>query len=270
MRKWQRGVQVWQKAAKRWLLLLGSSTVIIVIGLFLFSPIVQVRDIRVQRRDARLDIERVKRAVAPVFGEHLLFLSENDVEALVRRAVPDAKDVRISKRYPSRLTIQVEQQALTARLVLELPKEPVQATASGADLPAPITEPTRFEYLTEDGRYVRIPVSASGSELPLITIKDITIPPDSGMPLVSQELLARMQEAEATLTTEFGQTIRYRSIYLRGREYHLATERLSLWFDMTSTLDEQFLRYRTFLASPVVQQARFYVDLRLPGAVVYK
>jgi len=257
-----------KQSAARWLIILGTITGVIGIGLFLFSPIVQVRDIRVQRQDARLDIEKVKRAVAPIFGRHLLFLPRYEVESVVRKAIPDAKEVRIKKRYPSRLTVQVMQQPLIARLILELPAVP---SASGAVVPPSATpQVKRFEYLTEDGRYVRIPTSSSGAALPLITIKDIGIPPETQDQLLSPEFLARLQEAERILNEDFGTKVLYRTVYLRGREFHLAPGRLSLWFDEASPLQEQFTRYQTFLQSPGAAEAQSYVDLRLSGVVVYR
>jgi hypothetical protein len=88
--------------------------------------------------------------------------------------------------------------------------------------------------------------------------------------LVSQDVLTRMQEAESTMTAQFGLKVTGRTLYLRAREFHLATSRLSYWFDMKSTLEDQLSRYRIFLANVGPAEAKSYVDLRLNGRIVYK
>src|SRR3989338_952062 len=70
-------------------------------GMLLFSPILEVREIRVTRRDPRLDIEAVQGILSPMFRRHILFLSQAEVRTLLDRHLTDARKVTVRKRYPS-------------------------------------------------------------------------------------------------------------------------------------------------------------------------
>jgi hypothetical protein len=59
-------------------------------------------------------------------------------------------------------------------------------------------------------------------------------------------------------------------VYLRAREFHLDTPKLSFWFDLRSPLEEQLQRLRTFLTVVKFPEVKNYIDLRLIGKVVYK
>ncbi|MDB4978224.1 MAG: hypothetical protein JWM56_410 [Candidatus Peribacteria bacterium] len=268
-RHFLRWVETTKNAVRRWYVAVLVGISALVLGLFLFSPIVQVRDIRIQRSDARLNVDKVKRALIPLFGQHLLLLSTHDVEALVRQAVPDMQSVSIHKNYPSQLVLRVQQVPLVARLAVILPQA---ASASGAVAATGATLAVKpgHEYLTANGLYVSIPLAESGVSLPLIRVEDIGTMPEPGERLVKKELLDRMQAAEKTIKSEFGLKVPYRTMYVSAREFHLSVGRYSLWFDMASPLEDQLQRYRTFLQSPGSREVTRYVDLRLAEAIVYR
>ncbi len=282
-RKWhKRGVDVVQWV-RRWFAVIVFVTAIVAAGAVLFSPLVRVRSIRIERQDARLDVEKVRTALAPLFGRHLLFLSAREIEPLLRRAVPDIDTVTARKHFPSLLIVRVTERPFAAKLVFKGPDTPpVPVTTSGAVQTGSGTVRTAItthpaapvvglvDYLTDNGIYMTAPAVASGSQLPVITVTDFVVRPTPGTRLTSADLLQRMRKAEELLTGEFGYRIAHRTIYLRAREFHLATERISLWFDLSSPLEEQFRRYRTFLQAVGVGAASAYVDLRLAGQVVYR
>lgn len=270
VQRWQRRISRFGTQSKaivlRWWLPATAALVLLSITVLLFSPILQVREIRISRRDARLDVEQVQRALAPLFGQHLLLITPRDVEERVRQVVPDVERVRLNRNAPSRLVVTVEQEPLVARITL-VPSRPEPKAATGAQAAPPVAA---YHYLTVSGLYVRLPFASSGAKLSEVKVTDIPSMPQSNVKLVPPELLARMQEAERILTEEFGAQVPYRTIHVRAREYHLSVGRWSLWFDLASPLEDQLRRYRTFLQSPGAREASQYVDLRLAGMIVYR
>ncbi len=253
----------------------------IMIGVILFSPAVEVRAIRIERQDARLDVDAARMALAPLFGKRLLFLPVHDVDTLIRHSVPDTDTVTIRKHFPSLLIVHITERPIVARLTFTQPPSaaPIAASGSGTQKTGSGVAPPRavaappagiVDALTDNGLYMTVPAGGSGTQLPTVMVTDFTAHPTPGTRLTSEDLLLRMQQAEKTLTAQFGYHITNRTLYLRAREFHLATSRMSLWFDMTSPLDEQFQRYRTFLQAVGVNGVVSYVDLRLAGQVVYK
>ena len=61
-----------------------------------------------------------------------------------------------------------------------------------------------------------------------------------------------------------------RTVFLRGREYHLETPVHTLWFDLRTSVDDQLARYRLFLQTEGEEAAKRYVDLRLVDKVVFQ
>lgn len=274
-RRVKNAASAWLRLARRWSLVLLTVAFLSLVGFIVFSPIIQVREIRVQRTEGRVDVAKIQQSLAIYFGRHLLFLQPSDVRATVRDAVPDLEEVTIRKEYPSRLFLRIELKPLIARVQIDGPPAGSGAvqrvSGSGASASAASSAPAkRYEYLTENGIYVASPVAQSGAPLPLIKIVDWPVRPVPNALLVQQELLTRMEKAERALLTEFGQKVQVRTILLRAQEIHLQAGNLTLWFDIRSPLEAQLLRFRTFLRHVGLQEVKQYVDLRLEGRVVYK
>jgi len=105
--------------------------------------------------------------------------------------------------------------------------------------------------------------------LPLMQLTDWGVRPIAGDKLVSPEFLVRLRDTERALSGQFGHRITERIIFLRAQEYHLRVDNgPELWFDMRTTLDEQLLRYKTFLRSVDFNAVDAYIDLRLSDRVV--
>jgi hypothetical protein len=265
-------VQLTFALVRRWYLWILLGITLTAFIAVLFSPILRIREIRVQRTEARVDIDRVQELLLPLFGRHLFFLTRSEVTALMRQAVPDLERVSVQKNYPSELSVRVELKPFVARLTIDEPPKPKSLTgaviaASGAVLKAG----KRFDYLTTNTIYVSLTAEdPKAAELPLINITDWAVRPATGTPLFPPNMLESMNEAEKILTTEFGQKITKRAVYLRAREFHLAADTLSFWFDLQSPLEEQVGRLKVFLKSIGLAQAKSYIDLRLAGRVVYR
>jgi hypothetical protein len=230
-------------------------------------------EVRIARSDARIDIEHVQRLLGPLFGRHLLFVSSQEVMPLLRDGLPATKDrlaesgipdlasVQVRKSYPSSLLLRLELDPLIARL--QLAESAASKNATGAQLAG---------FLTKKGVYVTYSPDqvGSGALLPLLKIIDWKEAPAPFAPLLTEEFLKAMSNAEQALNQQFGQQVSSRTVYLRGQEFHLLTKEYSLWFDLKSPLDQQLLRYRLFLQTLGKTAATQYVDLRLTDRVVYK
>lgn len=276
--RWQRTVHRWQRKliSLRKALLVSAvalTCALLVLGvcLALFSSILHVREIRVVRDDPRIDVEKIQRALAPLFGSHLFFLSEQELIERLRLAVPDLRDVLFRKQYPSTVEVRLTLDPIIARLVIEDPDH-------GAGLPATGTgqvvadAPKGADFLTSEGVYVVYPpgIVPSGSGLVAFSIVDWGARPAPWHPLLDRELLEGVRRAEEELTQQFGHTIRHRTIFLRAREFHLQTETYTLWIDLRSPLALQWERYRHFLETAGRAAAKRYVDLRIADRIIYQ
>jgi hypothetical protein len=232
----------------------------------LFSPILHVREIRVVRTEGRVDIAKVINALHEFYGRHMLLVSARDITTHVRQVVPDAKDVIVSKHYPSQLSVRITLVPLVAKLTIDPPLNAAPVSGSGS---GPGTT-TVADYLTENGVLVSIARPAGSQPLPTIRIVDWGVRPVPLSPVLAPEFLDRMRRAEGALALEFSQQIVSRTVYLRAREFHLDTPKLSFWFDLRSPLEEQLQRLRTFLTVVKFPEVKNYIDLRLIGKVVYK
>lgn len=231
-------------------------------GIVVFSPIGRIQEVRVTRTDPRLDIEGVLRLLSPLFGRSLVTVSGREVRTLLEAEIGDITSVTVNKHYPSQLLVRIELDPLVARTRIVSPEEDaLTLSASGGVLGA----------LTDRGVFEAAPPGRGDAALPLLFVVDWGVKPQPAAgPLFSMEFLGRMKEAAETLQSQFGQEVRRRIVYVRAQEFHLTVNGTSLWFDMRSSLEEQLLRYRTFLRSVGLANAKQYVDLRLADRVVYR
>lgn len=276
----QYALQRWTRLARRarerwtkgWLVAVRFSpwialaAVIVGAGVAMFSPVLEVRRVNVIRSDRRVDVERVQRSLKPLFGEHLLFLSQKDVLPLLEESVPDLRRAVIDKQYPSTLSLRIELEPVVALLEIVDPNGNVSPAVSGTGADA------LGDYLTADGTYVVYPPSLvqSGTGAAVVRIVDWGVRPEPWKHLLDISVLERIAQAEQMLQSQFGETINQRVVYLRSREFHLQTAKHSLWFDMRSSLAAQIDRYRLFLQSAGAEAAKVYVDLRLQDRIVYR
>ncbi len=273
--RFQRKLPALRKTVLRFGGLLGLGLVAMLVGLAFWSPILQLRDIRVGRTDPRIEEELVQSALRPLLGKHMLFLNTQDIAPLLtaalprvdRSAVPDLLSVTVRKDYPSSLSVRIALDPLIARLAMREP-------AGQADT-APKTqtgEVITSDFLTSKGMYAPYLPSqvGSGTALPLFTIVDWGARPVPWTTLIEPDFLKTMQDAEKELKDQFSQPVSERQMFIRAREFHLKTPAHELWFDVRSPLAEQLERYRLFLRTVGAPMAKQYVDLRLADRVVYR
>lgn len=269
--RWRRSLVIIRSFMLRFALIFFIGLALLLLCIALFSPVLDVREIRVARNDPRLDTELIQRSLSPLFGrrlplvhvDELIPMLRTDITDLHRSAVPDLATVTVRKEYPSTLQVRLTLKPLAYRLSIDSPGQAAPAApaaGSGAD------------FLTTDGMYVTYTATqaASGSALPLLHIVDWGVKPNPWRPLVSRELLHEVEKAEAALAERYTQTVTNRTIFLRAREYHLKVGGLTLWLDLRSPLDEQLLRYEVFRNTVPAGTAKQYVDLRVEDKIIYK
>lgn len=230
-----------------------------------FSSLFTVREIRVQRTDLRIDTERVQEALAPLFGQRIVLVTRQEALTLLRETIPDVESVTMQKRYPDALLLRLELDPVVARLdIREADGSAAKAASSGGQLP--------IDYLTAGGLHVLYTSAQVGTDVPMPTIEiaDWGVRPAPWNPLLTPALLRTMQQAEVQLDQQFGLRTSKRRVYLRAQEFHLATQKHALWFDLRSPLQQQMDRYRIFLQAKGADAAREYVDLRITNKIVYK
>lgn len=270
MRRWRAFFLEQLSALRKWVWVLLGSLALLFLCLFLFSPVFHIREIRVVRTEGRVELPKVLQTLAPLYGRHLLFLATHDVTTKVREVVPDAVSVTVSKKYPSQVSIRIELVPLVAQVRFEPSAEntlsgSLLASGSGADV-----APQRREFLTENGLLVSALRPAAADPLPIARIVDWSVRPVPGAVLLPPEFFQHMRRMEQVLVLEFGQNIRLRTVYLRAREFHLDTDKISFWFDVRAPVEVELERLRMFLKSVKLTEVKSYVDLRLTGRVVYK
>ncbi len=270
----------WGIFFRRWALLSVLLLFALLIGVGLFSPLFQIKNIEIERTQARVDKRQAVLALKSLYGRHLLFITTHEVTEHLQEVIPDLDNAIVYKRYPHSLAVRVTLKPVVAKLSIEGARVDAAnassssaATASGAGFFDPAldrAEVQQYDYLTANGIYISLPSVQSGTLLTL-RIVDWAVRPVPNSPLLSPEFLARLRETETALQEQFGQETKSRTIYLRGQEYHLDIGNgVSLWFDLRTPLADHLQRYKTFLETVGLPQAKRYVDLRLSGRVVYR
>lgn len=278
-RRMTAAVRGWVVFIRRWSWLGLALAVVAVFVTVIFSPLLEIREISIQRTQARVDVRGVISLLTPLYGRHLLFVGTHDVLSRLQDEIPDLDQVNISKAYPHKLVVRVSLKPIVAKLLIEgvktspVPGQPAApSVGSGAGFFDPALQrkaAQKYDYLTENGIYVSTPVAHSGALLE-VHIVDWAVRPIPNTPLIAPEFLERIRETEMALSDQFGQKTRVRTVYLRAQEYHLDMGGFSLWFDLRSDLAEQLSRYKTFLKTVGVSGVRQYVDLRVSGRVLYR
>lgn len=275
----RRGMQRWQEkmrwAGERSLQSFWWIVGVILLGIVLitlFSPLLTVREIRVARRDPRIDVELVEQALRPLFGKRMLFVREQDVlpllsaelPAVKRSAVPDLQTIALGKEYPSTLVLELEPERIVASLRILQPGQTEPAVQTGSNV---------LEFLTERGLLAQyLPSEAQvPSDLPEIEIVDWGARPLPWRVIFEPEVLQEMRKAEVILLEQFGQAVTRRAFYLRAQEYHFVLDDdLTIWLDRRSPVEEQLARYQLFIQVTPRGAAKQYVDLRLNDRIVYR
>ena len=248
-------------------LIIGSAVILITISsVLLFAPMFDVRYIHVRRQDQRIDIEDIQQALSPLFRQRLLLVTKGQVNSLLESEYPDIDRVEIEKQYPSTLSVSIFLEPVAAAVIVDdQPESPMAQSGTT------VTGSGTFTYVTRSGLFVSSPIKLS-SAVPIDTLRitDWGIRPQNRMPMIDPEFLKTIFSARDSLRTDFGLVSKDILVFLRAKEFHIKTTRISLWFDMTIPLSVQFQRFREFLKTLSLDQVKEYIDLRIADKIVYK
>jgi hypothetical protein len=118
--------------------------------------------------------------------------------------------------------------------------------------------------------YFSTPIKITKQKLETLEVTDWAIHPQDRSELLSPNFLKTMFLARDTLRRDFGLESQKITIYVRAKEFHIKTPKVTLWFDLRSELPVQFQRFREFLKALSLDQAKEYIDLRIADKIVYK
>jgi hypothetical protein len=237
-----------------------------VVAFMVFSSSFRLSRIRVHRQDLRTDVQEIQQVLRPFFGRHLLLLSFASVERQVREAFPEVAHVSLNVDYPGILDVTLSMDPIVMTAIVHDP---------GAREGGPLSLHLQNEggggsaFITSRGVFLLYHFPTE-ELLPRLHIVDWVRRPVHRERILLEEDLFRIKTAQATLGQEFGHQVLSTVLYLRAREFHVLTERLSLWFDFASPIEDQLQRYRVFVRSVPLQDVSAYVDLRLRDKVIYK
>ncbi len=248
-----------------WMLIAASGVLTVILGILLLSPFFDVRSMHIRRQDARIDPEEIQQTLSPLFKQRLVLVTRNQVAAMLEAEYPDIQRVEINKEYPSTLSVTVYLDPVVARVKLDdsgVPDTGSGATAgSGAGL---------HTYLTRTGLFVASPITLTSAPLPTLTFTDWNIRPQNRQQVLEPHFLQEIFLARDTLRRDFGLTTTGILVYLRAQEFHIRTNKTTLWFDLQSPLTVQFQRFRELLKTVSLDQVKEYADLRIADKIIYK
>ncbi len=249
-----------------WLIIGVGIIVIATAGMLLFAPYFDVREMKVRRQDPRIDPEEIQQTLSPLFRQRLVLVTKNQVASLLQEAYPDIERVEISKEYPSTLSISVYIEPVAAEVSIADSTD----TSTGSGTVITNSGSRVYTYVTNKGTFVTSPIQLTGGPYPKLTLTDWGIRPQNRTFLLQPEFLQTIFLARDTLLRDFGLQSNNITVFLRAQEFHIKTNKTTLWLDVRSPLNVQFQRFREFLKTLLLDQAKEYIDLRIADKIIYK
>lgn len=251
---------------RMWLLIGAVLIVLTVAGTLLFAPFFDVREMKVRRQDPRIDPEEIQQILSPLFKQRLVLVTRSQVAAMLQAEFSEIERVEISKDYPSTLSVSVFLEPVMAEVVIADSID----TSSGSGSTATGSGTNIYMYVTRKGTFVTSRIKLSGGPYPRLTMTDWGIRPQNRTPLMAPSFLQNVFIARDILLRDFGLQSQKIVVYLRAQEFHITTPKATLWFDLRSPLNVQFQRFREFLTTLSLDQAKEYIDLRIADKIIYK
>ncbi len=251
---------------RMWLMIGTGLVILTVAATLLFAPFFDVRDMRVRRQDPRIDPEEIQDTLSPLFKQRLVLVTRSQVAGMLQSKYPEIERVEISKKYPSTLSISLYLEPVVAEIIIS----DVIDGASGSGSSVAGSGSNVFTYVTRTGTFVTSPIRLTGGPLPKLTITDWGIRPQNRDTLLSPVFLQTIFLTRDALLRDFGLQSLNILVFLRAQEFHITTNKTTLWFDLRSSLNVQFQRFREFLKTLSLDQAKEYIDLRIADKIIYK
>lgn len=250
---------------RAWLIIgLGTICASLLLAL-LFSPFFDVRQIHIQRQDPRIDPADVQQILAPLFRQRLLLVTKGQVSSYLQAQYPDIESVSMTKNYPSTLSVLIKLEPVVARVIID-DNDLSEQTQSGG-----IVGSGSYMYITKSGFFVNSPIKLSGSTpIPILHFTDWGLKPQNGTRVILPEFIDSVFTARDILRTEFGLTTVDITLYVRAQEFHIRTNKTTIWFDLQHPLPIQFQRFRQFLKTFSLDVAKEYIDVRIEDKIIFR
>lgn len=250
---------------RMWLLIGISACVVTVVLVLLFAPFFDVRQIVIRRQDPRIDLEDIQQSLTPLFRQRLILITKNQVLGLLQPEYPDIDRIEVDKKYPSTLTVSIYLEPVVAAVVID------DSDAAASSETGALIGSGSYAYVTRSGYFVSSPIKlGSSTPIPTLRLTDWGIRPQNRTHVLSSDFIDQIFSARDILRADFGLTTTDITIFVRAQEFHIRTNKLTLWFDLKSPLSLQFQRFREFLKTLSLDQAKEYIDLRIEGKIIYK
>ncbi len=271
--RWQRRMAKVMAAVvvefRLWMAIGAGVVIVAVASILLFAPFFDVREMRIKRQDPRIDPEEVQQVLSPLFKQRLVLVTRSQVESMLQAEYPDIERVEIDKQYPSTLSVALYLEPVIAAIKVAENDDKIEQTGSGSAL-ATDTGASLYSYISRSGYFETSPIRLVSEKLPVLTITDWGIRPQNRTLLLEPETLRTIFQARDTLRRDFGLETTNITVFLRAQEFHIRTNKSTLWFDLRSPLPVQLQRFREFLKAVPLDQAKGYVDLRIADKIIYK
>ncbi len=249
---------------RTWLVIGVVATIVTVMLVLMFAPFFDVRQIVIRRQDPRVDLEDIQQALSPLFRQRLILITKNQVSGMLTPDYPDIDHIEIAKKYPSTLTVSIYLEPVAAAIVID--DSDAAATESGA-----LVGSGTYAYITRSGYFVSSPIKLGGSTpIPMLQLTDWGIRPQNRTHVLSEDFIDQIFSARDALRTDFGLSTTGITVFVRAQEFHIRTNKVTVWFDLKSPLSLQFQRFREFLKTLSLDQAKEYIDLRIADKIIYK
>ncbi len=264
-RKMARWWQIILSEFRLWLLIGIAGVIVSTILVLLLAPFFDVRQIHIRRQDPRVDLEQIQQSLGPLFGQRLLLVTKGQVTSLLEPQYPDIDRIDIAKDYPSTLTVTMYLEPVAA--LVKIDDSELSATSQTGAL----VGSGAYSYITRSGFFVSSPIAISSTvAIPTLRFTDWGIRPQNRTRALSPDFVERIFSARDSLRTDFGLVTTDITVYVRAQEFHIRTNKVTLWFDLTSPLSVQFQRFREFLKTLSLDQVKEYIDLRIADKIIYK
>lgn len=225
---------------------------VLMTGFVLFStlsPYFDIRKISFVRDNPSLNIEKIEESLMDYYGKNLLFVSEADIEALLRKNFAEIRSISFDEKWPSELEITLTMSPPFVNIFNE--------------------ETANFWVVSEDGVILQM---TAKEELPTFNIRQYTKPIVVGERFLDAELLSSLFELRSFLVQEFEFEFEDVVLLLISREIHFITSSgMALWFDISQNLVSQAQKLKLAEEKIGLFRDSFdYIDLRIPDQIFYK
>lgn len=250
--------------------ILGGVVFIVFGSIFFFSNLFVIRQVELTRRDFRVDVVGISRVIESFQGSNIFLVSERNVREEIQTLFPEVSAVELDKDYPDTIRVIVETFPIAARWNFELlPEEIPEPQDEDAEV---VTE--REVFLNTVGKMSVVGAEEDTSQHLLIREKVPVLPAPTltSAQVVSAAMLDEILTAKNRLEETVPFPISSVEFFRDAREVHFIAENgPTFWLDFFAPLEEQIRKIELARQEVNVFETDLeYLDLRIPGKLIYK